>query len=332
MIEQILQSLASKKRILILTHNNPDPDAMSSAFALKNLIHKKLRKKVVIAYMGVVGRLENRELIKQCNIEMQQTLSLNFKRFDHIIVTDTQPQAGNVYIPQGYTVNTVIDHHITKTSLPKRKDLITDIRPSYGSTCTIITEYYKQLDLIPDVNTATALCYGIISDAIGAARDSSPVDSHMLGYVYPHISMTKKSKIENPDLPRYHFKTLRKAVENAVIKDNLLFCDLADVRNADLIAENADYLMRMREIKCVFVIGKVDNLAIFSLRYKSTRKSVGNIAKKMVKGVGYGGGHVKSAGGQVPLAQRSYEDAVKILKTRLLKALNISADAEEKPI
>ena len=330
MIKSILESIAPKKRILILAHNNPDPDAIGAAFAMKNLLHVKLKKKVVIAYMGIVGRLENRELVKQCNIDMLNSVNLNFKRFDHIILVDTQPQAGNVYIPEGFNVHTVIDHHTTKAVITKRKDMIVDLRPTYGSTCTIVTEYYKELGLIPDMSVATALCFGISSDAIGAARDSSSIDREMLGYVYPYISINKLTKIVNPPLPRYHYKTLRRAIEKAVIIDNnLLFCDLEEVRNTDLIAESADYLMRMREIKSVFVVGKFENVAVFSLRHSSPRKFVGAIAKKMVKGIGYGGGHVKSAGGQIPLTNRDYAEITATLKTKLLKYMGVSSNEEK---
>jgi nanoRNase/pAp phosphatase (c-di-AMP/oligoRNAs hydrolase) len=332
MIVDLLRSLTNKKRILILTHNNPDPDAMSAAFAMKHLIFKMVRKKATIAYMGIVGRLENRELVKQCKIDMKQSFGLNFARFDYIIVVDTQPQAGNVFIPEGVQVNAVIDHHITKRKLVRRKDLIVDIRPKYGSTCTIVAEYYKELNIVPETDIATAMCFGVITDSIGTGRDSAPEDQNMLGFLYPHISINKLVKIQNPPLPRYHFKTLRKAIENSVILDDVLFCDLGDVRNADLIAESADYMVRMRDIKCIFVIGKLENIALFSLRTKSNKRSVGNIAMAIVKGIGYGGGHTKFAGGQVPITTRSYSEAVNILKTRFLKALGIAANVEEKQI
>ncbi|MDR0453782.1 MAG: DHH family phosphoesterase [Deferribacteraceae bacterium] len=330
MIEEILGSIESKKHILILTHNNPDPDAMAAAMGLKHLFQMN-KKRVTIAYMGIVGRLENREFVKQCKIDMQHSFGLNFRRFDHIIVVDTHPLAGNVYIAKGFNVNTIIDHHISNLKLAKQKDLIADIRPAYGSTCTIVAEYYNTLSLIPDTNTATALCYGIISDIMGNARDNCLVDQQMLGFLYPHVSISKLGKIENPDLPRYHFKTLRRAIENSIVIDELLFCDLDEVHNSDLIAETADYLTRMREIRCVFVIGKFDNAAFFSLRYKSANKPVGRIAMKIVKGIGYGGGHTKSAGGQIPLINRVYSEIVGILKSRLLKYMCVNS-VEEKPI
>ncbi|MDR2400976.1 MAG: DHH family phosphoesterase [Deferribacteraceae bacterium] len=331
MIDTILDALARKKRILILVHNNPDPDAMSAALGMKHIIHKKLKKKVVIAYMGVVGRLENRELVRQCSIDMQPSFTLNFKRFDYIILVDTQPQAGNVYIPDTFSVNAVIDHHLVKKKLAK-KDIIADVRPDYGSCSTIVTEYMQNLHIMPDKIVATALYYGIITDVIGQARDAYQADQRMLGFLFPYVAINKLKKIENPDLPRYHFKNLKRAIENSVIIDFLLFCDLGDVRNVDLIAETADYLTRMREVRCVFVMGKLDNIAYFSLRYKSTRRSVGLIAIRIVKGIGYGGGHTRSAGGQIPLSGKVYSEITALIRARLLKSLAIPQDAEGKPI
>jgi nanoRNase/pAp phosphatase (c-di-AMP/oligoRNAs hydrolase) len=141
MINDLLKVIASKKRILILTHNNPDPDAMASAFGLQQLIHKLIDKKSTIAYMGMIGRLENRELVKQCKIDMHLSFGLNFKRFDYIIVMDTQPQAGNVYLPEGIKVNAIIDHHLIKRPIPENTNLLADIRPTSGSTCTILADY-----------------------------------------------------------------------------------------------------------------------------------------------------------------------------------------------
>jgi nanoRNase/pAp phosphatase (c-di-AMP/oligoRNAs hydrolase) len=281
--------------------------------------------------MGVVGRLENRELVRQCGIDMQPSFTLNFKRFDYIILVDTQPQAGNVYIPDSFSVNAVVDHHLTKKKLNK-KDIIADIRPDYGSCSTIITEYIQGLQMEPDKTIATALYYGITTDALGQARDAHQADQRMLGFLFPYVAINKLKRIESPDLPRYHFKNLKRAIENSIILDFLLFCDLGDVRNVDLIAETADYLTRMREVRCIFVVGKLDNVAYFSLRYKSTRRTVGLIAIKIVKGIGYGGGHVKSAGGQIPLSGKVYSDITALLKTRLMKNLSIPHDTEGKPI
>ena len=49
-------------RWLVLTHDNPDPDALASASVLARLLQHRFGSKVTCAYGGIVGRAENREL------------------------------------------------------------------------------------------------------------------------------------------------------------------------------------------------------------------------------------------------------------------------------
>lgn len=329
MIEKLLEAVKSKRKVLIQTHNNPDPDTIAAAFALKNLLTLKLKKRVTIAYMGVIGRAENKEFVKLCKIDMHYITKLNMARYDYYILVDTQPGAGNTYETGQRLPDAVIDHHnlrAVSTTIP-----FNDIRTHYGSTSTIIAEYYKKLGIVPDTNTATALYYGIKTDTFGAGRGNTQADMDMISYVFPNASFTKLNKIETPELPRYYFKTIRKAVDQSVIYDNLIFCDLEEVRNADLIAEISDYLLRMREIKASFVVGRIDQMCYFSIRNKTSKKAVGSIALSIVRGIGYGGGHMKSAGGQIPIKSKTYEQIVELLKSRLLKKLGIK-NVEEKQI
>jgi len=328
MIEKILEFIKPKRKILILTHNNPDPDTIASGFALKNLFSALQKKRCTLAYHGLVGRAENRELVKLCKIDMHFSTKLNFNRYDCIVVVDTQPTAGNVFIQNGIFPNIVIDHHNFR-SHTKKADIF-DIRKNYGSTSTIIAEYYKELNISPDVNTATALFYGIKTDTLGSGRSNSKIDTEMMGFILPHISLNKLAKIENPELPKYYFKNMKKATENAKVIKDLIFCNLEDVRNADLIAETSDFFLRMRDIKWTFVIGKIENMCYFSLRCKSTKRKVGHIALGLVRGIGTGGGHMKSAGGQIPLKDNNYDEIVTVVKTRLVNKIFGPEKPEEK--
>ncbi len=329
MINKLLEAVKSKRKVLIQTHNNPDPDTIAAAFALKNLLNVTLKKRVTIAYMGIIGRAENREMVKLCKIDMHLMSKLNVARYDYLIVVDTQPGAGNVYDVKERRPDAIIDHHNIRAA--SSCSAFQDIRVHYGSTSTIVAEYYKTLNIIPDTNTATALYYGIKTDTFGTGRGNTQADMDMISYVYPYVSPGKLTKIETPDLPRYYFKNIKKAIEQSVIIDTVLLCDLGEVRNADLIAEMSDFLLRMRDIKCTFVVGKIEDTCFFSLRYKTSKKSVGHIAISIVKGIGYGGGHMKSAGGQVPLRKKTYEQVVGLLKTRLLMRMGVK-NTEEKNI
>ncbi|MGB3862231.1 MAG: hypothetical protein WA915_09095 [Candidatus Aminicenantaceae bacterium] len=65
-----LRKLPPKKRVLILPHDNPDPDAIASAWGLSYLLKKKLGLASTIAYSGLIGRTENRELVRELKIPL----------------------------------------------------------------------------------------------------------------------------------------------------------------------------------------------------------------------------------------------------------------------
>jgi len=329
MINEILAYVKPKRKILLVTHNNPDPDSIASAYALLNLFRNSLRKRCTITYRGIIGRSENKELLQSCKIEMYNSSRLNFSRYDCIILVDTQPTAGNVYFPDGYFPSIVIDHHNFRAQ--SKNACIYDIRPESGSTSSIISEYYRELDVDININVATALYYGIKTDTTGAGRSNTKNDLAIMSYLLPHISLKKLSKIENPELPRYYFKNMYKALGNIKIIEDVIFCDLGEVRNADLVAETSDFFLKMRDMKWTFITGAVDNICYFSLRCKSTKRKVSYIALSIVRGLGSGGGHMKSAGGQISLDDKKYSDVVEVLKNRLIHKIGV-VNPEEKEL
>ncbi len=56
----LLQVLEGPGPLVILPHDNPDPDSLASAAALKYMVGELLRKEAHIALGGIVGRAENR--------------------------------------------------------------------------------------------------------------------------------------------------------------------------------------------------------------------------------------------------------------------------------
>jgi len=106
---------------LFLTHDNPDPDSISSAFALKNLLYLIYKKRCTIAYRGIIGRSQNRELVRVCNIKMFNSSLLNPGRYECVILVDCQPFAGNVFLPENRVPDIVIDHHYVRSFSKKAK-------------------------------------------------------------------------------------------------------------------------------------------------------------------------------------------------------------------
>src|SRR5512139_1296594 len=94
-----LRELVQGKKVLILTHNNPDPDAISAGWALRYLLRKKFKAHCELAYGGLIARAENRAMVRLLNIDINPVDSLNIRDFEVFALVDTQPRAGNISLP-----------------------------------------------------------------------------------------------------------------------------------------------------------------------------------------------------------------------------------------
>jgi len=323
-LDRIYELIRGKRKVLIVTHNHPDPDALASAFALKYLLQAKWRIGSIIASSGVVGRAENRAMIRDLRIDLKSISELNLKNFSVIALVDTQPGAGNNSLPRSVIPDIVIDHHMpvrARTRLAKYYDIRTD----YGSTATILAEYLRDADIGEmDRRVATALFYGVRSDTRDLGRDVNPRDVNACLSFYQRVLFRLLSRIEHPELPRDYLTILEKAISKAMIARDVVTLDLGRVEHLEIIAEMADLLVRVEGVKWVLSVGVFVGDVYFSLRTKKRRGSADRIAQRMVAGLGSGGGHEMIAGGKIPThlnPHRSAGEMTAILVSRFLKAL-----------
>ena len=113
----LLETVGDADGLLILPHNNPDPDAIASALALQHLLKEKLGVNSNIAYQGIIGRAENRALVRYLNYPLKPVTSLDLTGVVPVALVDTQPGTGNVILPPQSGVIVVIDHHLRRTDV-----------------------------------------------------------------------------------------------------------------------------------------------------------------------------------------------------------------------
>jgi len=323
-LEKLHEIIRGKRKILIVTHNHPDPDALASAFALKYLLQSKWKVGSIVASSGVVGRAENKAMIHHLKIDLRDLPDINLKNFSVIALVDTQPGAGNNSLPKSIIPDIVIDHHVplrAKTRLAKYYDIRTD----YGSTSTILAEYLRDAGIEEvDHRVATALLYGIRSDTRDLGRGVSPKDIDACLHFYQRVLFRVLSQIEHPEVPRDYLSNLEKAIRSARIYKDVVTLDLGHVEHLEIIAEMADLMVRTEGVKWVLSLGEFVGDVYFSLRTKKRRGSADRIAQKIVVGLGTGGGHEMMAGGKAPSRENphhSHQELTDILVSRLLKAL-----------
>ena len=63
-LDLLLKGAKGKRRALILTHDNPDPDSIAAAVTLAHVLEKRGGMEARAAYGGIIGRAENLAMAK----------------------------------------------------------------------------------------------------------------------------------------------------------------------------------------------------------------------------------------------------------------------------
>ncbi len=317
--EQLFPLLKGKRKVLIIMHENPDPDSIAAAFGLRYILRKTLNLTSIITYPGIIGRAENQAMVKLLDIDLVPYSEINPRNFSAIAMVDCQPNSGNVFLPKGMVPTIVIDHHpLRKTSL---KSPFTDIRKSIGSTSTIITQYLRNLGLAVDRKVATALFYGIKSDTRDLGRQSTDADIRASIFLFPHALQKKLAKIEHPRMPREYFREFYSVLKNAKFYGDAVIARVDMLGWPEMIGEFADELIQIEGSRWCMCYGRHNGSLFFSIRTTRSSYMAGVLAHKITHGIGSGGGHETFAAGKINMVQalKKVNDPEDILVKRFLK-------------
>ena len=284
-------------RWLVLTHDNPDPDALASAILLGVVLRRAFRRRVTAAYGGIVGRAENREMVRSLHLELSHVRHLNLKRYAHFALVDTQPRTGNNQLPKEIVPDLVIDHHpVRKTTLGAP---LVDVRPGYGATATVLGEYMLAADLRPTHALATALIYAIRSETQDFSREFGGPDKAIYDHFFPAANHHLLARIQNPRLPLSYFADLRDALERLSSVDSLIITHLGEVEQPDIVPELADLLLRLEGKTWSLCTGMYRDRIYLSIRTTNPRADAGGLMRRLLGRRGKGGGHGRTAGGWI---------------------------------
>jgi nanoRNase/pAp phosphatase (c-di-AMP/oligoRNAs hydrolase) len=326
----LIEAVGSAESVLILPHNNPDPDAIASAVALCYLLEEKLSVKGHIAYRGIIGRAENRALVRYLDHPLQPMAGVDWSELVPVALVDTQPGAGNITLLAQSGVVIVIDHHDRRE--PVTIVSFADIRPDLGATSTILVEYLQAAGLEPAPPLATALFYGIKANTMGLGRNASPADTAAYFYLQSRIDVKALAKIESAQVPANYFKSFDIALRSARIYGDVVISYLGSMDYPDLTAEMADLLLRLERSQWIICMGLYEDVLILSVRTRNRRGGAGKLIQAVVEDSGTCGGHGTIAGGQVPLHGQDPEQLANHLGQEVLQYFNFSAEEGGQPL
>ena len=192
----------------------------------------------------------------------------------------------------------VVDHHPEQAN---HNAVFKDIRPDYGSTCTILTEHLRAVDMDISERVATAMLYAIKSDTLFFARQTNRVDLDAFSHLYPLADAALIRKMEGADLSLDRLEYVTRAVRDGTLADQVFTAFLGKVPREDYITYAADFFLDLEDVRWTVISGVVNEMMVISVRNLGYSRNAGDFVKKAFGDIGSAGGHRAMAKAVVPI-------------------------------
>ena len=293
-VQQYQRYFADADRVLILLHNDPDPDALASGLALRNLLRRTKTTAIIGAMQGVT-RPENLRMANMLDIQVEQVTPASFAGFDRVATVDVQPHYFGGLLDRA---DLVIDHH---PEHPGYSAVFKDIRADYGSTSTILTEHLRAVDVNISERTATAMLYAIKSDTLFFARHTNRVDLEAFTFLYPLADAALIRKMEGAEITIERLEYITRASKAGILREQVFTAFIGEAPREDFIPYSADFFLQLEDVKWTIIAGIVGTTLIVSVRNLGYSRNAGEFVKRWFADIGSAGGHRAMAKAVVPV-------------------------------
>ena len=301
-LDRLLAEMRSLSKPLgVFAHDNPDPDAIASAVALA-AIAESVGTPAEACYFGEITHQENRAMVNLLSLPIQSRDSetIDLSAYGAIALVDHARPGINDSLPPETPVSIVVDHHPPRAPLDETAGYL-DVRPTVGSTSTIMVEYYRRLGRDLETSLATALLYGIQTDTKRFTREVSSADYEAAATLSSRVDEEALARIESPSVNAAVLETLATAIDEREVRGTALASCVGRLADRDALAQAADELLDMEGIQTVVVFGYADGVIYVSGRTREPTLDLGETLREALGQIGSAGGHANMAGAQLPM-------------------------------
>lgn len=326
--QKIKKIIKTSKKILIVSHRDPDGDSLGSMLALKIALQNFGKEVVAISsepipiqfnFLPNVWQLKQ----KEDNSSFDLIFCLDYGSPERIDLPLTFPEGKVRGLPHPPNKIITIDHHLSENQIGQIKL----IEPQASSTCEILYGLFENFGWSITKGMAVCLLTGIITDTASFRNPTtSPHTLTVAGQLLSQVgSLSKIIKYAS----NYDFETIRLwgQILNKIEVDKKIGLIVAalsyqdsqkiNVREQDL-AGFANFLNLIKEAKVsLILLEKQPRKIKGSLRSKSL--DVASLAEKLG-----GGGHRLAAGFET---EGKIEKVVQVVKKELIPHLRSSKGA-----
>jgi len=290
---------------------NADPDAIASAMAVKRLLWRRVSN-VTISNINIIKRPDNIAMIRLLGVNLVPVKDIIKDCFSRFVMVDSQPEHNELFAR--FPMDIIIDHHPDS----EVKAPFVDIRPKYGATASIMTEYLRAANIKPSKKLATSLFYAIKTDTDNFVRQTLIEDVRAFQFLYRHANLNLVNKIERSELRLDFLKYFEIALANKRIRKGRAFSHVGPVVNPDVCVLLADFFMKISSVDWSIVSGLYANKLVLIFRNDGLRKDAGKVAKESFGEFGSAGGHKSAARAEIPFEALNedvdYENDEKLLR------------------
>jgi len=313
---ELLEKHRGEKHLVVL-HDYPDPDAISSAFAHR-FISAQFDIEADIVYTGKISHSQNIALVKLLGVDLTPyDGKLDLTQYRGAVFLDNQGTTVNGIVKAldsaAVPVFIVVDHHEPQGNLSPE---FCDIQKT-GSTATIFTHYIQQ-GLLPlqkerkdHIAIATALLHGIITDTAGFTQ-AGVEDFQAAEFLSQYRDADLLEHIMNQTRSKQVMDIIRRALGNRMVVENLSIAGIGYLRgeDRDAIPQAAEFLGKEENVHTAIVYGILKEedqkeLLTGSLRTSKITFDPDEFLKETFgsnsEGHYYGGGKHRAGGFSIPV-------------------------------
>jgi phosphoesterase RecJ-like protein len=313
-VEKLQKFLATKPKILILAHANPDGDTVGSSLALF-LALRNLNFDVKVACFDPIGKLDFLPNVENFITDFDEK---DFDAFFFMDCGDKKMTRFHDSKPRIFSKNVVkvnIDHHPTNDNFGE----INFVKTKASSTAEIVFHLLKNLDFQITPAMATSLLTGLYTDTGGLQHQNTTPNTYFTASELIRLG-GNLAKISKNIFRKYEFRTLKlwaKVLKNLhVTADGAAIVGVEKSDYEDLGATREDlvgiidFINSMPEAQYSVLLSETADGAVkASLRTRKPNVNMRALAEKFG-----GGGHIKASGFTIKNSRLQKEIKWKIIK------------------
>lgn len=293
-----ISSIVEEKEVIyLITHRNPDYDAIGSLMLMKKLIEEQIDTSEK-EFRVVLDRNINPEYLEMIEpllgTELMTDAVVDKTKDNLLLVLDTNSKdiLSHIKLYEEITDCIVVDHHQTPEHYLD-VSLFSWVEPNASSTTELVCEMFGATNtVLKDKTIAKLGLLGILTDTnsfrFRADQYALSATSFLVG-----AGVSINEAMDKLQLKTEEYMLKREIISSTIFKKKFAICEVDYNVDDILLSIVGNELVDIRDVDCAIVIAKSKNEGKYIVKLRSTPRIN---SKRIIEDFG-GGGHARQAAG-----------------------------------